>query len=376
MENRQQKFLRRAESATGDQVMFFFDSQKGLPSFWTIQITGWLVYLIAIYITFLTVVAPENYLSLFYVKSFRAFTGFCLTCVLRQIYLRFVGSLSIQSIVLLVLGCAIIFGCAWAAIEIGYYLFTSPNFNFAANAVRVPSYALDYAMTLTGWSALYFGIKYWQQWQAERDNTLEAVALVNQAQLEMLRYQLNPHFLFNALNSIRASVDEDSTRAKLMITQLSEFLRYSLLYESAKKIPLRDELEAVRNYLAIEKIRFEDKLTVEFDVENKAEDFSVPCFLLNPLVENAIKHGLQTSPKPLKIKISAGLDENKLFLEIANTGTLQNNSCQNGNGIGLKNVRERLEKLFGENGKFELKQESGLVIARIEITKQENFIHR
>lgn len=118
------------------------------------------IYLVAIYITFLTVVPPANYLSLFYVKAFRAFTGFCLTCILRQIYLRFAANFSIQSIVLLVLGCALIFGCVWAGIEVGYYLVTSPKFNFAANAVRLPSYALDYAMTLTGWSALYFGIKH------------------------------------------------------------------------------------------------------------------------------------------------------------------------------------------------------------------------
>ena len=350
--------------------MIFFDSKNGLPSFWKIQITGWLVYLVAIYITFLTVVPPENYLSLFYVKAFRAFTGFCLTCVLRQIYLRFAANFSIQSIVALVLGCALIFGCVWAGIEVGYYLLTSPNFNFKANAVRLPSYALDYAMTLTGWSALYFGIKNWQRWQAERDNALEAAALANQAQLEMLRYQLNPHFLFNALNSIRASVDEDKIRAKQMITQLSEFLRYSLLHESAKKIPLSDELEAVRNYLAIEKIRFEDKLTIEFNVKDEAKDYDVPCFLLNPLIENAIKHGLQTSPKPLVIKIFAEVCENKLLLEVANTGKLQNGSSRNGNGIGLKNVRERLNKLFGDDGKFELMQENGYVKARIEIAKQ------
>lgn len=347
--------------------MIFFDSKNGLASFWKIQITGWLVYLVAIYITFLTVVPPSNYLSLFYVKTFRAFTGFCLTCVLRQIYLRFAANFAIQSIVLLVLACAVIFGCVWAGIEVGYYLVTIPDFNFAANAVRVPSYALDYAMTLTGWSALYFGIKHWQRWQAERDNTLEAVALANQAQLEMLRYQLNPHFLFNALNSIRASVDEDKTGAKQMITQLSEFLRYSLLHESAKKIPLRDELEAVQNYLAIEKIRFEDKLAIEFDVGDDAKDFEVPCFLLNPLIENAIKHGLQTSPKPLRIKISARVRRDKLILEVVNTGKLQNDSSRNGNGIGLKNVRERLSKLFGENGKFELNQENGFIKARIEI---------
>jgi LytS/YehU family sensor histidine kinase len=235
---------------------------------------------------------------------------------------------------------------------------------------RSPRIALDYAMTLTAWSALYLGVKNWWSWQTERENALESTALADKARLEMLRYQLNPHFLFNALNSIRASIDEDSTRAKQMITQLSEFLRYSLLHESAKKIPLRDELEAVRNYLAIEKIRFEDKLAVEFEIQRAAEDFKVPCFLLNPLIENAIKHGLQTSPKPLKIKISARLEANdKLLLEISNTGNLQNGSNQNGSGIGLKNVRERLEKLFAENGKFELLQENGFVKARIEIGK-------
>src|SRR5215211_7257902 len=118
--------------------MIFFDSKNGLPSFWKIQITGWLVYLVAIYITFLTVVAPENYLSLFYVKAFRALTGFCLTCVLRQIYLRFTANFSIQSIVLLVLLCALVFGCLWAGIEVGYYLLTTPNFNLAANSIRLP----------------------------------------------------------------------------------------------------------------------------------------------------------------------------------------------------------------------------------------------
>lgn len=343
------------------------------PSFWRLQISGWSVYLVMIYITFLTVTAPGNFLSLFYLKSFRALTGFCLTSfAMRPIYKRFGNKLSIQWIVLLVLICAVIFGCVWTAIEGVYYWKTSTNFNLTNYVVRSPRLALDYAMTLTAWSALYYGVKNWLSWQKERENALEAVALANQAQLEMLRYQLNPHFLFNALNSIRASVDEDSARAKQMITQLSEFLRYSLLHESAKKIPLRDEIEAVKNYLAIEKIRFEDKLAVEFDVESAAEDFKVPCFLLNPLVENAVKHGLQTSPKPLKIKISARLDANKLLLEVSNTGNLQNGSSGNGSGIGLKNVRERLDKLFGENGKFELNQENGFVKARIEIIKKEN----
>lgn len=354
--------------------MIFLNSRNGLPSFWKIQLIGWFVYLIAIYITFLTVVPPENYLSLFYVKAFRALTGFCLTCVLRQIYLRFASNFAIQSIVILVVVCAVIFGCAWAAIEIGYYFLTLPKYNFAADANRVPSYALDYAMTLTGWSALYFGIKHWRAWQAERENNvlerenaLAAVSLANQAQLEMLRYQLNPHFLFNALNSIRASVDEDSIRAKGMITQLSKFLRYSLLGNNEKQASLGEEIEAVENYLAIEKIRFEDKLEILFDVEDSARDFPVPCFLLNPLVENAVKHGFKGLSKPLKIRIFARLENAGLLLEVANTGSLENGSQSHGTGIGLKNVRERLEKIFPQKSDFRITEEDGWVRARIEI---------
>lgn len=336
-----------------------------LPSFWTLQISGWLIYMVAIYITFLTV--SNNPLGLVYIKSFRAVVGFFLTTILWRIYRRMVNRFSISAIVFIVLGLSVIFGCLWAGIEEFYYSIVSTNYSFAKDLPNLPKVALDYAMTITGWSAVYFGIKYWQKWQVEQENALQATFLADKAQLEVLRYQLNPHFLFNALNSIRASVDEDGNRAKQMITQLSEFLRHSLLSAEKKEIPLREELEAVQNYLAIEKIRFEEKLEIEYEVEESAKDFKVPCLLLNPLVENAIKHGLQTSSKPLKIKISAKLEDEKLILEVANSGKLDNLHNSNGTKIGLQNVRERLEKLFGERSSFDLKQDGNFVKARIEI---------
>lgn len=346
------------------------DLKNKLPSFWTIQFIGWIVYFVVIYITFLTIAQPENFIKLFFLKGFRALTGFILTSFfLRPIYQRLRQRLSINQLVLLVLACAVIFGTFWTTIEAAYS-YTTAVFNTVNYLARSPRIILDYAMTLTAWSALYLGIKNWREWQIERENALQSAALANKAQLEMLRYQINPHFLFNALNSIRASVDEDSARSKKMITQLSEFLRYSLLNENAKKISLHEEIEAVQNYLAIEKIRFEEKLLVNFDIEKAAENFKVPCFLLNPLIENAVKHGLQTSPKPLKINIHAGIFGDKLLLEVSNSGTLKNDLNTNGTKIGLKNVRERLEKLFGENAKFELNQDNDLVRARIEITDE------
>ena len=340
-----------------------------LNSFWRLQIVGWVVYMFFIYITFLSVARPENFVSLMYIKGFRAVIGFCLTSILWFFYRRMVKPFSLGSIIIWVLVLSIIFGCLWTAIEQIYNWQMFANYDFYQRLPRLPRIALDYAVTTMAWSAIYFGIKYWQQWQTERENALQATVLAEKAQLEMLRYQLNPHFLFNALNSIRASVDEDKKRAKKMITQLSEFLRHSLLSGETKEIPLREELEAVKNYLAIEKIRFEENLEVEFDIETQAEDFKVPCFLLNPLVENAIKHGFQTSPKPLRIKIIAKVDRNKLILEVANSGRLHKPSEKNGTNIGLKNVCERLEKLFPEKNSFKLTQTADTVSAKIEIQK-------
>jgi two-component system, LytTR family, sensor kinase len=339
-------------------------------SFWKLQIFGWILYFIAIYITFLSVALPENFGMLFFLKGFRALTGLFLTSVfLRQIYRYVENRLSISWVMLVVLISAIVFGCLWTVIETCYFFLTIENWDMTNYLVRSPRIALDYAMTLTAWSALYLGVKNWLAWQKEREKSLQANYLADKAQLEVLRYQLNPHFLFNALNSIRASVDEDKNRAKQMITSLSEFLRHSLLSVENKEIPLHEELEAVKNYMAIEKIRFEEKLEIEYDIEKEAEDFKIPSLLLNPLVENAIKHGLQTSVNPLKLIVSAKLNNKNLLVQVANSGKLDNLHNSNGTKIGLKNVRERLEKLYGEKGSLALKQEGEFVVAEIEIHK-------
>jgi LytS/YehU family sensor histidine kinase len=245
-----------------------------------------------------------------------------------------------------------------------------PQYGLNINFARYPVEVLDYSFTLIGWSALYFGMKYWRQWQYEHERTLQAEALANHAQLDMLRYQLNPHFLFNALNSIRASIDEDSQRAKRMVTEFSEFLRYSLLNDNSAPVELRQEIEAIKNYLAIEKIRFEDKLDVTFRLEPAAEECRLPGFLIHPLVENAVKHGMTNNSGPLKICIEARIREGRLVVEIANTGRLDAKSPQtNGAGthIGLRNVRERLAKLYPDKSSFTLRQDGAWIRATIEI---------
>lgn len=343
--------------------------EKLTNSFWKIQIIGWTVYFVLMFVTFLSFDTNETLVQIFFIKVQRSLAGFLLTCILWIFYKRIVNRQSFGKNVIIAFAASVLFGIIWTTSETIYFWLTLADYDVIKSLPNKPRVALIYAVTIMAWSAIYFGFEYWKQLQAERENALQAKLLAETAQLEMLRYQLNPHFLFNALNSIRASVDEDKTRAKQMITQLSEFLRHSLLTSKKREIPLREEVEAVKNYLAIEKIRFEEKLEVEFDVEARTEDFKVPYFLLNPLVENAVKHGLQTSAKPLKIKISAKIIENRLFLEIINSGKLTDNFNLNGTKIGLRNVRERLEKLFPGKSSFEISEDKGFVKAVIQIVK-------
>ena len=343
--------------------------EKLTDSLWKLQIIGWLIYFVLMFLTFLSVETTETLVQIFFIKVQRTLTGFVLTCLLWQFYKWILDLQSFGKNITIIFFSSVLFGIVWTAIETFYLMQTLPGFDVYKSLPGKPRVALVYTVTIMAWSAIYLGIIYWQQMQNERENALEAKVLAEKARLEMLRYQVNPHFLFNAMNSIRALINEDNQPAKNMITQLSEFLRHSLLSNEQKEVPLREELEAVKNYLAIEKIRFEETLEIEFDVDKKAKGFKVPCFLLNPLIENAVKHGFPASPELLKIKVSAKLNDEKLLIEVANTGNLVQNPNSNGTKIGLNNVRERLEKLFPDKGTFKLFEENGFVIARIEINK-------
>ena len=188
----------------------------------------------------------------------------------------------------------------------------------------------------------------------------------------MLRYQLNPHFLFNALNSIRALVREDPAKAEQMVAELSDFLRYSLQRHEGRDVPLGAELEAVEHYLTLEHIRFEDKLVAEIDADPAARARYVPGFLLHPLVENAVKYGMETSPLPLRVRVVARCTDVALHLEVANTGSWRpppeaTYPSSRSHGIGLHNVRERLHHAFPGRHRVEVVERDGWVRVTIEM---------
>jgi two-component system LytT family sensor kinase len=342
------------------------------PSFWPLQIAGWATYGVMIIASYWSMLAPGVAVgALIQVKSARTLVGFTLTCGLRLLLRRFTsGSAAVARTGAIVLAAVVVGGPLWLLVMDLIFPPKAPATGAELSTwVSAPRAALDYSLTLLCWSALYLGLRGWRELQDQRARALEAAGLAQQAQLDALRYQLNPHFLFNSLNSIRALIDEDAGRARRMITALSEFLRYPLTSAAAIDVPLATELDALRNYLAIEQIRFEDRLRVTIDVGPDAEAAAMPSLLLLPLVENAIKHGFSTLPGgTLALRVAGEVRDGQVWLEVANTGSWQPTHAaaeRLGTGTGLRNVQSRLTALAPSAHHFSVQEEDGSVIVRI-----------
>ena len=214
--------------------------------------------------------------------------------------------------------------------------------------------------TMLTWSALYFAIKSYRIFQEVREGALKSAAMAHEAQLKMLRYQLNPHFLFNTLNAISTLILEKNTElANRMVTKLSSFLRYSLDNDPMQKITLEQELQALQLYLDIEKVRFEERLSLEVNIEETAKEALIPSLLLQPLIENAIKYGIARAEGGGHLKISAKVFAGELLMEVSDDGPgceLVDNSIPDAKGVGLRNTRERLATLYGSEHSIKLSQ--------------------
>ncbi len=195
--------------------------------------------------------------------------------------------------------------------------------------------------------------------------TLRLELLAKDAELRALQAQVNPHFFFNSLNSVRALIYEDRDAAALMIDQLAVLMRYALQSGQADTVKLAQELEAVQAYLAIEKIRFEDRLRVQIDVEEGMENAAVPPMSLQTLVENAVKYGVEMNPGGSEIRIRARHGEKANVVEVANAGAIRRftNSTQ----VGLANARKRLILAVGEDASLDLSESEGWVRATMRL---------
>lgn len=191
-------------------------------------------------------------------------------------------------------------------------------------------------------------------------------SLVKETELKMLRSQINPHFLFNSLNSISSLTITDPEKARDMVVKLSEFMRYALSRKDEQPVSLKNELENLRLYLDIEKVRFGDKLTTEENIENNCLDFKIPVMLLQPLYENAVKHGVYESTESVRILTNAKIIEGYIEIIISNNYDLSP-SLKRGTGTGLLNVSRRLELFYGKKASIKTTRENGVYTVTIYI---------
>src|SRR3954469_6672776 len=233
-------------------------------------------------------------------------------------------------------------------INVAYQHFVEPEWKFKTMfEIFVGSMSATYLYVC--WAGIYLIIKYYESLQQQREATLRAGTLAQEAQLKMLRYQLNPHFLFNTLNAISTLILDNQNRiANQTVMRLSEFLRYTLDQEPMKKVTLRQEIEAMNLYLTTEKLRFGDRLKLEYAVEDTALEALVPSLLLQPLIENAVKYAVSPSEQGGTIRVQGRARGSMLELAVSDDGpglsakASAGIAAALGRGVGLRNTRERL----------------------------------
>lgn len=352
-------------------------SEKKENTFWFFQILGWTIF----YFQHIFVFNPikEFTFNTLFIRSIIITIGFIISILLRYVlkrinYLKY----SFFTILSIIFISSLISSSIWHFSGILVFEFNLYGY-LTLSDITLSNLIVGIArdnVVFIGWSGLYFGIKFWMNWVSEKEKTDKALLLASNAQLEMLRYQLNPHFLFNTLSSLRALTSDENTKAKDIITKISEFLRYSLIDVDNNEEPLSKEIEVIKSYLDIERVRFEDELKVEFNIDKMAEDYPIPIFLIHPLVENAIKHGMQTSPIPLSIVITAKICDDFLNISVYNTGRWIERESNNYGGRGLENIKKRLNIYSQNNYKFEVLKNPDFVQVNISLKKEtENYYY-
>jgi two-component system LytT family sensor kinase len=228
------------------------------------------------------------------------------------------------------------------------------NLTTALNISQILGQTWLYAFFFFLWTVFYFTYHYFERY----NTSLKYDASMIEIELNNLKSQLNPHFIFNALNSIRALVDENPSKSKQAINQLSNILRNSLASDKKGLTKFEDELKIVKDYLGLESIRFEERLKTEFDIHPDSQKFLVPPLMIQTLVENGIKHGISKLTPGGVIQLKTFVDNNHLRIHIRNSGHLLNGTKRSKGGLGLKNTVQRLKLLYGEEASFRIVNEN------------------
>jgi hypothetical protein len=352
----------------------FLEAVRGIwsriPLFWRFQICGWGAFFVLTFPVKLHLSGSISAsLGSFFVRD--GFT-FSLTLLLRKIYDRVYERHRNPA---WIVGTIVFSSATGALLQIPVYFLVGRIFPFEERTIFGQSALVGIFYYRLGlfvcWSLLYFGIRQMLD-GIKRDLRLLSIESEKRgAELQLLRAQMNPHFLFNALNTIQAGICRKDSQLAGLVQSFSQYLRYSLENRDSDHVPLGNEFDAIASYLAVEKARFQEKLEIECSINPDTRNTLVPGIMIQPLVENAIKYGRKTSPRPLKIRVNiSNIDSDGVQIEVSNTGKwIEPNPVNTLGGVGLENLNARLNLLYHDTHCFRISSENGWVTARIRIPK-------
>lgn len=326
--------------------------QNSNYQFWILQMIGWTGWVTLFAIRDAYWGQPYERILLLIVD---AIAGVLLTTALRYIY-RAVWERPVYQRIITVLVASYLVAAIWQPVKNYSQFYYYSDFELI-NEYGVMGYfggIIGYSYFLMlGWSGLYFALKFYRLLQREIERSIRAESLAHESQLRMLRYQLNPHFLFNTLNAISTLIlDKDTESANAMLGKLSHFLRYSLDKDPMQRVDLEHEINTMKLYLEIEQVRFDDRLTVNIKVDDASRKALVPSLILQPLIENSIKYAVAASETGGTISISGERVGDDLKLIVADDGPgieIQKGKPKQASGVGLANTRDRLQQLYGKS---------------------------
>lgn len=346
---------------------------KKLSRYWICQLGGWGANF-AISVFFYLTLSVRKVDYFFILITIGVLLGILFSHLMRMVikeykFLEKPLQRQIISFIIITILFAIIYACADVAFSKMLSLKDNngPKISLANEITRN---TINNFFLLLIWNLIYYTYHYVERNRKQEVNTLKLQSMVKELELKTIKSHINPHFIFNALNSIRALVDENPTRARTAITELSNILRSSMQAEKLETVPLEKELNIVKDYLALEKMRFEERLNIEMDIDENTLNQPVPPMMLQTLVENAIKHGISKKIDGGIIRVVSDFVGNQHQLLVQNSGQLNGyvngKAMPNGQGFGISSTQDRLNLLYQGKAKFDIKNlTSEIVESRI-----------
>jgi len=325
--------------------------------YWSFQIIGWSFYvLINSLVANISVASTNLGGKLFIPLLVEGLFFFVATHFYRYVIKKreWIG-LSMMALTPRILVSTIVIGLPIYFIRVGVTYMLDMYQPGLLNVIPVLGNTTANALIIFIWSLFYFIFQYFERYNL----SLKHEASFRQMELENLKSQLNPHFIFNSLNSIRALVDENPEKSKLAITQLSNIMRKSLDTDQSRLISFKQEMETVKDYLSLEDTRYEERLRFSLDIDRESYHFSIPPMMMQTLVENGIKHGISKLKEGGELQLKTEVINGQLKIEIRNSGQYvpENEPAIQG-GLGVKNTLKRLKLIFGKEASFEINNES------------------